>query len=127
MARTSTTHTLGALNALQRRVEGWRRNRMKPARMPESLWSTAAELAKKHGVNPVARALRLDYYSLKKRLDSSSGSSAAGFVEVALPPAGWGPVTTLEIDRADGSRLRVQAGGEADLVRELALAFLERA
>jgi hypothetical protein len=37
--------------------------------MPEELWQTAARLAEKHGINPTAKALRLQYYGLKDRID----------------------------------------------------------
>jgi len=39
-------------------------------RMPEALWKAAARLARAHGLSPVAKALGLDYYSLKKRTDT---------------------------------------------------------
>lgn len=54
-----------------RRVTRWRESRARPGPMPEGLWSEVVALARIHGVNPVARALRLDYYSLKRRLDGS--------------------------------------------------------
>ena len=38
------------------------------ARIPEALWSRAAELAATHGVAKVAASLRLDYYRLKRRV-----------------------------------------------------------
>jgi hypothetical protein len=96
--------------------------------MPEDLWSAAVALVQSQGLNPVARALRLDYYSLKKRVDGGVSGSTAPFVEVALPRSAWGPETVLEIERPDGSQMKVQVmGPSAEIVRELALVFLGRA
>lgn len=47
---------------LRERIETWRRTRLKPGAMPEELWQAAARLAAKHGINPTAEALRLQYY-----------------------------------------------------------------
>jgi hypothetical protein len=58
--------------------------------MPEPLWKEAAGLARTHGVNPVARILRLDYYSLKRRTVGSvkkppvKRERAPAFVELDL-------------------------------------------
>jgi len=51
------------------RIEKWRRTRAGQCRMPEALWDAAVAVARVHGVNPVAKAARLDYYSLKGRLE----------------------------------------------------------
>ena len=56
------------LVSVRRRIEMWRRTRERRTAMPEALWKAAAELARLRGVHPIARALRLDYYSLKGRL-----------------------------------------------------------
>jgi len=44
--------------------------------MPETLWASAVQLARRQGVHRVARCLHLDYYSLKKRM--RSGAETAG-------------------------------------------------
>ena len=56
-----------ALSRAQRKIEQWRQRHRPRARIPEELWREAAQLACAHGVNRTARALRLDYYALKKR------------------------------------------------------------
>jgi hypothetical protein len=45
-------------------------------KLPESLWQAAVDLARQHGVCPVAHPLRLDYVRLKKRLDGSQDKLA---------------------------------------------------
>jgi hypothetical protein len=54
-------------------VERWREQEVCRWRMPEELWDAAVSLARTHGVGPIARALRLDYGSLKKRMAHGSG------------------------------------------------------
>ena len=45
----------------------------------------AVVLGRSHGVSPVAQALRLDYYALKRRV--SQRSASWDFVEVKVAPA----------------------------------------
>jgi len=53
---------------LQRQLEQFRSSQPERTKLLESLWQAAVELARQHGVHPVARPLRLDYTRLKKRL-----------------------------------------------------------
>jgi len=57
------------LASVCRRLERWRRTRKKRGRIPESLWAAAVKVAGRHGVNRTASVLRLDYYSLKERVE----------------------------------------------------------
>jgi len=69
--RTGTTHDFPAwLERLRRRFDRWRETREGRSRIPEALWASAVKAAGRHGLNPTARALRLDYYSLKKRVEA---------------------------------------------------------
>jgi hypothetical protein len=50
--------------------------------MPEPLWTLAANVAKQHGLARVARFVRLDYYSLKERIENlEQGSGATSVVK----------------------------------------------
>ena len=53
---------------VQRRFDRWRKTRKRCTPIPDTLWSSAVELAREHGLHRTARTLRLNYYSLKKRL-----------------------------------------------------------
>ncbi len=53
------------------RFEKWRSKQKTRRRLPEPLWSAAVKLAQRYGVNRTARALRLDYSGLKKRMEST--------------------------------------------------------
>ena len=53
------------------RFEKWRSKQKTRTRLPEPLWAAAVKLAHEFGINRTARALRLDYNGLKKRMESS--------------------------------------------------------
>ena len=88
--------------------------------IPEGLWSMAVDLAAKYGVGRTSRALRLDYYSLKRRVESTEGRrmpAAPVFVDV-IPraPADVGE-GVAELEDASGARIRIEwkGGGAPDL------------
>jgi len=97
-----------ALLRVQRKFGQWRERRRPRTPIPAGLWREATELACAHGINRTARALRLDYYSLKKRATAAARSvePAREFVDPARrdarPPAGVP-------DRTRGCRRREDA------------------
>ena len=112
------------------RIEYWRKTRPGPGRMPEALWSAVVGLVPAHGLNPVARALRLDYYSLKRRFDAAPTRLKArertpAFVEVALPPVSSPAQCVLELQEPRGGKMTLQMHGPVDVVA-LAEAFWRR-
>jgi hypothetical protein len=121
-----------ALLRAQRKLGQWRERHRPRARIPEQLWQEAARLACVHGINRTARALRLDYYSLKKRADAADavaggGGHMPGFLEI-LPgglPAPC-PPCTLELEESGGAKMRIcLAGIEPADVAALVRAFRE--
>jgi len=100
-----------ALCRAQRKMEQWRQGHRPRALIPEELWREAAEVACAHGINRTARALRLDYYSLKKRAELAAAEPcgrAPEFVEI-LPggmPASR-PQCTIEVEEAGGAKMRI--------------------
>jgi hypothetical protein len=108
---------------VRRRLEEWRRSRPKWEPIPASLWREAATLARAHGIYPIAKALRLEYYSLKRQMEAISQESGAkplahpAFVEVALVPSPPLPAEcSVELERLDGTRMRVRLSRQEDLV-----------
>jgi len=79
------------LEGVKRRFERWRRRRRGHARIPDALWAAAVIAAGVHGLNRTVRALRLDYYSLKERVEQQA-SSAAGTTARAATGRGCLPV-----------------------------------
>ena len=65
------------LEGVRRRFERWRRTRRVRSRVPESLWAAAVKMARMCGVHRTARALRVDYYSLRKRVEQEVAEADA--------------------------------------------------
>lgn len=107
---------------LRRRLEEWRSTRPRRARLPEPLWSEAVALARTQGLAPTARALRLDYGSLKKRLQrlaADAPGAPPAFVELIAPTAANLSACVVELEGPRGGRMRIQfraAPPPADLV-----------
>ncbi len=99
-----------------RRFETWRRNRT-TRRIPEELWSLATELGGRYGVSRTARALRLQYYDLKKRVDVSrtseaeDGMSSPAFVEILTAPAAEVSGCLVEFESPSGAKMRIEVKG----------------
>lgn len=111
MAQKQTTPIPEPITRLQRQLEEFRRTRPRRTKLPESLWDTAAELARQYGVHAVAQPLRLDYMGLKKRLGEEASRQATQpkpvFVELSAPPAGTRPACLIELESTRGSKLRI--------------------
>lgn len=60
----------------QAQLQQFRANHALRTKLPASLWQSAAELARCHGVYVVARSLKLDYSTLKKHLHGSPKSAS---------------------------------------------------
>ena len=108
------------LERLRGRFERWRRTRKVRGRIPEALWTAAVKLAADCGTHRTARALRVDYYALKKRIEGTPAVTAskrleevgrATFIEVPPPVWAGSGECTLELEDAGGARLRVHLKG----------------
>jgi hypothetical protein len=103
------------LESLRTNLERWRGQRSKGARIPDGLWRQAVEAVKRYGLNPVSRALRLDYYQLKRRAteEEARGAGRAVFVElqetrpVQEPGTGAGLACVVELEKGNGTRMRI--------------------
>jgi hypothetical protein len=63
------------LEALRRRFELSRRTRRPRSPIPHPLWAAAVKLVGRYGLHRTAKSLRVDYYSLKKRLTATSAAA----------------------------------------------------
>ena len=103
-----------SITQLQAELEQFRSTHPRRARLPQSMWQSAAELAQSHGIYVVARSLRLDYSTLKKRVNGSAEPSAGrrkksppGFVEwIGAVPARVDEYV-IEFDSARGPKMRI--------------------
>ena len=126
------------LAAGRQRFECWRGQHTGRVRIPESLWRTAVELAGEFGVHRTAKVLRLNYETLKARVNDaapdshsqglSSAGSPAKFVELiagTLPGAGQ---CVVELDDGHGARMCVHLEhADATVLAALASAFVRGA
>ena len=83
--------------------------------MPEGLWAAATSLAREHGVYRIARALSLNYGSLRERVGETERVAVGGEESGATGLVGFVAAMVLGGERAEG------AGG-FDMVVEFAAA-----
>ena len=93
---------------LQRQLDQFRSTQPRRTKLPESLWQAAVELARQHGIYPVAHPLRLDYMGLKKRLGGipvlRRKATKPAFVELITPQE----ECVIEFEAPSGNKMRVQ-------------------
>jgi hypothetical protein len=97
---------------LQHQLDQFRSTQPRRRKLPESLWQTAVELAREHGVYSVAHPLRLDYMGLKKRLGGVSHrrrkARKPAFVELITPTSAMLRECLIEFESLRGSKVRMQ-------------------
>ena len=74
MVQKDSQTVMRSLEKVQHRFTAWRNVKRQGERIPEELWSSAAELAREIGINCVANALHLDYTKLKHRVNGPVAS-----------------------------------------------------
>ena len=118
------------LEELRGRFERWRAARRPRSRIPDELWASAVKATARFGLHRTSRALRLEYYSLKNRVEqqptlaADPSKKAAGqrrdtvpldvsstptFVE--LVPVADHCECTVELEGAAGAKMRVHLKG----------------
>ena len=115
-----------SLEQLGLRLKRWREARVRGQRIPRELWAAAVDMARQFGVQPVAKGLRVDYKRLKRRVQGVGGVAPAGkidtrkvdtrFVEMVVSPPSAAPgrcECTVELENAQGAKMRVQLSGNA--------------
>jgi hypothetical protein len=103
------------LEQLRRRFDKFRSTQPLRSRLPEPLWTAAAEVATRYGVHATARALRLDYRSLKDRVENRdrpkqkrAAATQPTFVELVGPALGAVTNCSVEVESTQGSKLRLE-------------------
>jgi hypothetical protein len=125
---------------LRRRFADWRGTHAVRARLPEELWSAAAELAQRDGIDATAEALDVDKPSLRKWADrfqprrkprsrwsqsKRKASAAPAFVELLASGSGAATSCLVEVESPRGAKLRLELKAVptsqlADLIRAFA-------
>ena len=80
------------------------------------------ELAKQRGVWPTARALKLDYNRLKRRVGNGDDVNRGAFVEL-IPQGAMLCTCIVEMEDARGARMRIEVKGAAADVTALSRTF----
>ena len=131
IARLHADHQLDQLAA---QFEHWRQHRAHPReRIPKPLWDQAVALTETLAPSRVATHLRLGLADLKKQIalrQQEPAQNAVPFGFVELPPAPVLPASrqgfALDLQRADGARLRLDIPNSAALaVAAIVQRFLE--
>jgi len=121
------------LVALQAQVQRWRQQRKSPrSRVPEGIWHEAVRIAEIEGVHATSKALRFNYYDLKKRVQAvqqaklatkpvepAQPATDATFVELEVAPSpdagrSSGRVV-VELTGRGGERMRIEASDAGGL------------
>jgi len=100
-------------------LERWRKTQPARSRIPEPLWAAVVKMAEAYGIHRTARALRLDYYSVKKRVEAKAAAAgkipeepaAATFLELTPAPRIGSCECTVEFEDPGGAKMRVQLKG----------------
>lgn len=116
--------------SVQASFDQWRKTRKKREAIPDELWSAAVELAEELSVFKVARSLRLNYASLKKRVNRLCPKvhpeiEASSFIEIPVMNAGNVQPYRVDIQRKDGSQMQIHLShGEGTQLSALVRAFI---
>lgn len=116
--KPTVTPTVSAdIEQIRRRLQAWRRRRKHGSRIPESLWRSAAKLARRHPPGSIAHTLGLDYGGLKQRLNTANKYGAseregkASFIEVLPFTPASHCECTLEIEDRRGAKMKLELKG----------------
>ena len=96
---------------LQRQLDQIRSTQPRRTKLPEPLWQAAVELARQHGIYPVAHPLRLDYMGLKRRLGGVPSlrrkASKPAFVELTAPQVVPLAEYAIDFECPSGRKMRI--------------------
>jgi len=120
MGRSENSQQAPRLLRLAQQFATWRAQRSFGTRIPDRLWAAAVKAAASYGVHQTAKALRLDYYAIQRRVQSNGSQRDTTRAEDPLPAFVELPASTLataagecilEFEKPEGSKLRVHLKG----------------
>lgn len=113
MRKSKSPEVPACLSRLEQRFAAWRDKRTAGQRIPKALWKAAVEVATQQGVSRTASLLKLDYYTLKRRVENASRSGTSStFVELPAVPLSIMSECVIEWEDVAGARMRVQLKGQ---------------
>ena len=120
------------LERVQAAMAAWRGRKRARERIPVSLWQAAVRESKRYSVTRVCRDLRLNYAELKRRTlavvepATPLREPRQAFREISPGPVAMGTGCVVELEKPNGTRLRVSVPGYAGVDwSQLKAAFLE--
>ncbi len=137
MPKTELTNEQSTeLERAKQLFSGWRKTKRGRERIPDNLWSAAADLFHTWGlgINKIAHSLRLNYTALKIKIHETPSvdvkaidntESTPTFIEVEPPPH-ISSDCVIEMEKQSGVKMRMCFRGRADpAVISLGRYFLE--
>ena len=118
------------MRKLYRRLWRWRSSHARRVPFPDALWTAAGELAREHGINRTAKALRLEYGKLKERAEALGATKKVvkkapsaiprharstvppTFMELLTPRVGSATSAVVELEGPRG-RMKIEFKGVA--------------
>jgi hypothetical protein len=106
------------LEEVRDRFETWRSGKKAGSPIPRALWEAAVSQCHDHSILEVSRSLRLNYNDLKTRVqepEEKSLPSTGGcvdFVEIDLEALSKPPECIVEMEAANGAKLRMHFLGQ---------------
>jgi len=97
-----------AIERVRSQFEEWRAHKVnRRDRIPERLWSAAAEAAQRHGVHAVSRAVRIEHSALRRRVQAGRGAlnETPAFIEMESAAGQVGCL--IELEKGNGTRMRI--------------------
>ena len=108
-----------SVTTLAARLAKWRKGQPRNGRLPDWAWAEAVDAALSHGVHRISQAVRINYYSLKRRVLAEENQRSPEkqpetkpvFVEleVGRPLRGGCVRAVLQLEDAEGKKLSIHA------------------
>ena len=95
------------LEEIRGRFEAWRSRKKAGSPIPRALWEAAVSQCQDHSILEVSRSLRLNYNDLKTRVHDPKKRGCVDFVELDLAGLSKPPECIVEMEAANGAKLRL--------------------
>ena len=117
MGQQSSPAKRPSIEEVEQQFRQWRETKSQRSPIPKYLWAGAVQLAQEYSICRVAKALRLDYNTLKRHVladraeNSPQAESSPCFVEFELSSSPSSTEYRVEIEDRDGAKLKMQLKG----------------
>ena len=112
------------LDEIRSQLENWRKNKTnKREPIPKDIWQAAVELARKHSIATVSKALRLRYASLKEHIygppisKNKAKEKFPSFVELKYSQPLTQEGITVDIENKRGCRMKICSKESVDITK----------